>query len=335
MKTEETITAPVIFITSEKMAQDVMKVQQAKELIASYTELCKNLEIDSEATEAKALEMLTDLNKIIKLVEQKHKIAKAPYLKGGKFVDNVKSDMLGNAMKVIASGKAAIATYRDALRVKQAEEEAKLLEEAQEAAKAEIQDEQENINDFVTQIGLVTAEHHKAVTECGLTKTIDELKAWHMKYSNAPTSVFNSKLAPDFVAMLEEIQKQMIALKDLRKSWFSQPARSTASWTAINQEYLEEVTRLNKIAMTSIESKPELTTAQVMLQAVKIESEMKPKGQFRWEWEVEEIEAVPAEWMIIDSEAVQNFIAANKAVLKNNQVINGVKFVQKEVISLR
>jgi len=39
--------------------------------------------------------------------------------------------------------------------------------------------------------------------------------------------------------------------------------------------------------------------------------------------------------MIVDPEAVQNFIAANKAILKNNQVVNGIKFVQKEVISLR
>ena len=107
MKTEETITAPVIFITSEKMAQDVMKVQQAKELIASYTELCKNLEIDSEATEAKALEMLTDLNKIIKL-RTKHKIA--ILISRRQICRQCKERML--ECYGYASGKAAIATYK-------------------------------------------------------------------------------------------------------------------------------------------------------------------------------------------------------------------------------
>jgi hypothetical protein len=332
---EEKVTVPAIFISSAKIAEDIMKINAIKTSIVDYSKICKELKVNSDATEAKATEMLTDLNKVIKLVENKHKLTKDPYWQACKIIDNIKKDITGDAEKVVAEGRKKISDFRDQKRREEADAAQRALEEAQITVDTTAEIVEESIDSFTDQINNTYLLHNQAIAESGMTKDIEELKLWHMSYSNAPTTKFNTSLAPDFSAMVANIREQMTLLKDLRKAWFSQPARNAADWKNTQNEFVAHAEKLHQLAIKSIDTKTEVIGAKVVLQAAQIAVETKPMGRFRWEFVVSDVDSIPKEWLILDTAAVQNYIAENKEKLKDGIVINGVKFIQTEIVSFR
>lgn len=329
------VQAPVIFVNSMELAEKIMKVEAVKAVISGYADLCKELVVDSEATESKALEMLGNLKDVIKKVEDKHTIAKKPYLEGGRFIDGVKKSILGDAEKVITDGKQKIACFREIERKRIEAENLARLAEAEKAVIVADEQKEEHVNDYLTQINAVYILHNEAIERCSMTKNTDELKAWHLEFSNSTSTKFNTKLAPDFADYIKMVFEYMVKLKDLRKNWLSHDSRDAGTWNIVKADAQEVCSKLNQIAIEAIDAQPKLVNDSIELQAAQIEAEVKKPGRWKWEYELEDFSQVPEDWKMLNPDVVAEYISKKKDTLKSGDVFCGVKFIEKEVIVIR
>ena len=334
MTEKKETTVPAIFINSRKMAEDLMKVQALKENISTFAKACDALVINSEATELKATQMLSDLNAVVKKIDDKRKIAKEPYLKAGKFVDAIAKEVTAEAEKVVKDGRAKIAAYRETLREEERKEISEQLSTLSQAVPEEMNKLQQMQTDFINELSSMYAKHIEAIHLCGMTTDIEMLKEWHMKYSNSSTSPFMQGVINYLKEHGKAIFDNLVLLKDMRKNYLIKKQDET-NWALITEETLKIAGELDMRALTGIKFDPQFTEPAVALKAVQIEAEVKPKGRFKWVFEIADFAEVPESWKQINKEEVDNYIFENKDALKHNIVINGVRFKQEEIIVLR
>lgn len=327
----EVITPPSIFVTSQIIAQKLLNADVVKAQIKEFATLCDEITVENEADEKRAEEMLGTLNQLLKKVESVRVREKEPYLKAGKYIDNVMKSITDDADKVVLRGKNKIIVWRDAERKRKAEEQ-RLLEQKAAEEKANLEQSRDLL---AIELQNLYVLEHKAIILCGQVKTIEGLKIWYGQYASPEKCIFQTSIAPSFPEKVEEVKKRMMDLKDAKKYLLEGRSDKTTYADAVEKiidEWRASSGSTAEIANEAIEEKT--TELAVTIHAGKAEVEASKKGMFKWTYELVDFNKVPEEWKIVDYDKVKKFIEENKKTLLDGQEINGLKFKKEEIVRL-
>ena len=122
--------------------------------------------------------------------------------------------------------------------------------------------------------------------------------------------------------LLAEIDKGISHVKSQISDWEAKRKEEERK----KQEDLNRKLEFNQIT-------PE-AAKEISVQISQVSSASKARGvREKWDFEVADISKVPLEWLTINEAAINQYMKDSKDSLKENEVINGIKFYKKTIIT--
>lgn len=126
----------------------------------------------------------------------------------------------------------------------------------------------------------------------------------------------NKEKWQELTPQVEELYKNYITLFELKKKELEATETATPDELEAIQQVAEEA-----------KAKIEVAAVVTPVQTVSI-----GKTRKTWKFEVANINDVPIDWIKIDEDKVQEWVYANKGLLEDGKVLNGVKFYQSMTV---
>lgn len=126
----------------------------------------------------------------------------------------------------------------------------------------------------------------------------------------------NKEKWQELTPQVEELYKNYITLFELKKKELEATETATPDELEAIQQVAEEA-----------KAKIEVAAVVTPIQTVSI-----GKTRKTWKFEVANINDVPIDWINIDEDKVQEWVYANKGLLEDGKVLNGVKFYQSMTV---
>lgn len=268
----------------------------------------------------------TALNKVVNKVDAERKRLKEPYLKAGKVIDEIAKEVIGNAPEVIEKSKKAIADYIDEV-TNEALVKEQALREQEEKRLKEIEDEKYSFRKKLDDLKEFCENAGEKMQSC---KTMDDLKVVYLKII-ADFPDIDSFGEYKEVALLAK--NQLIALKDELKNSLNigKPGKAT---TKVNIDEIadEVIAKSNENAQEQIQE----TVLQTSIDLAQNNVDHITSGAktIKWNYELVDFNKVPLSWLQVNPDAVEEYIIANKANLKDGFVVNGIKFIAERKVRL-
>jgi hypothetical protein len=254
-----------------------------------------------------ANQLLSQINQHFKVVEEKRKALKQPYLEAGKIIDEIAKQILTPLDEAIDSGKKKLKVWN--------EEQDKIRQEAQKAIDAE-----------KNMITAIDNQLFGKIANCITKQQCIELAASINQKFPALESIKNfRKEAGDVKAKYLNLLQTKI--ETFEKIELRGPDIATQISKMREQE---EVVKQQTIeAAQNVEDKKQDLSANLAVAA--------PKSQTRkvWKFEVKNLAEVPQSLLQINEAAVKEWMKANKESLKHDTVTNGIRFYIDEVPVLK
>lgn len=302
---------------------------------------CLQIQIVDDSTLAIGQQNLSKANSIAKSIEDSRKKIKEPYLSAGKLIDSTCAKLTETIEKGMAHIKSEVGKWEKErlaiLAAKQAEIDAKAKEEDQKRIAEEIR--KQDILTFISN----TLKPYLQSTYEGLKSAADCDKFLTYINKNFPGVDKFQEYLPDAI----QIRDNYIDLIKGKKAQFSAAANISDTELALlkqkeklailQQELDAEKLRI-KQAEEAAEAEKKRKEAEelAMLEKAKLQAQSdleKTKGvRYIWKFELVDIEFAPKEWLTIDEAKVKEYMKANKDSLKDNEVINGIKFYKESSV---
>lgn len=288
-----------LIVSNPQIKNSILKLESVKTQLDTLSDNCLKIKVVDDASLSVMEHNLSKLSSLVKAVEETRKTEKQPYLDACNAIDSVHKYITKQSNEAIKYLKSEKENW-----VKKIEE----LKRKKEEAKSK----HEQLKQFLyDKLSLASkSEHCQALLD--KIKSIKETMPEKGKdvyldyYDNAlllireyETSTFD-KLGQ--LTVLENLDKNSDAAKQIEENInkLQEEIKQSADSAAVIVEPVE--TKINKIRKT-------------------------------WDFELVDIKKVPIQWLTIDENKVKEYLSISKDILKDGEVINGVKFFQKTGIS--
>lgn len=332
--TPPTTTSNVII--DQNKAKALFKFDTIKSTIDNYAELCQGIEIVDDVTHSKAVEMLSDLNVLVKNIDEKRKKIKERPLQECKTIDSIAKMLTELAEKTIADGRKRISAYVVEKEEKARKEKEALLQQASRQAE-EVAEEVDVVQtQQLDQIEELAVLMEMASAELLLINDMNQLKDWHAKYSTANgATVLKPEVAPDFTNLFSVAKQVCLTIKDLWKDKISGKNPDVKQIDVKNAMITFQQEMDETKAVLAESGQNVITQAAVQMQAAAIEVALtSKKTPSKWDYELVDFSQVPDEFKCVDSNAVSEYIKKNKENLVHNEVRFGLKFTRQVITRL-
>ena len=325
-----------LVIIDDKTAKTLLRYNQIKESIDTFAALCEEIEIIDDVTEGKAKEMLSDLNKVVKTIDEKRKQVKARPLAECNAIDAAAKELTALANKAIENGRKRISDYVVEKQEREINEAKKLALQAQTVASAQLQEVAEENNEQTDEVNGLAVLMETATKELFLVKTMDELKVWHAKYSTANgASVLKPEIAPNFTSLFNVARQVCSIMKDLWKDKISgkNPNVKESDVRSALISFEQEMQDTLNVLGTEIANAANVAAAEIQAAAIDV-STAGNYGPSKWDYELADYSKVPEEFKCVDEAAVREYIKKNKCNLAHGEVRFGIRFIREAITRL-
>lgn len=323
-------------LIDQNKAKALFKFDTIKSNIDSYAQLCQEVEIVDDVTHSKAVEMLSDLNALVKNIDEKRKKIKERPLQECKTIDSIAKMLTELAEKTIADGRKRISAYVVEKEERERKEKEALLQQAARQAEEVAEEVDVAQTQQLDQIEELTVLMETASAELLLIKDMNQLKDWHAKYSTANgATVLKPEIAPDFANLFSVAKQVCLTMKDLWKDKLSGKNPEVKQVDVKNALTAFEQEKEETKAVFAETSQNAISQASVEVQAAAIEVALPTKKTpSKWDYELVDFSQVPDEFKCVDSNAVNEYIKKNKENLVHDEVRFGLKFTRQAITRL-
>lgn len=328
---------------------------KVKEEIFLLSERVSRIEIKDEASLQLGTQLTTELNQVVKKIEEKRKLLKQPYLDSGKIIDKVAKELSEPAEKAIQGAKSKILSFQKELIRIQAEKQAEIERQQKEAqakiekAAAEKEAKIKEINDWFQSIKNLII---KSKTKDELSEASTKLKSIPFKIDiNEESDIYNlyKGLNDELIDLGAEKYTLINEINKLKKENTDQ---SNAKAELLMQKIkllekeidIESESIINETKNT-IESdiNEEMSIIDSIAINQKVESEVSFKGpstRKTYKFELVDKNACPKAWLTLDESKVREWIKTMSAdpdfdMPKDGEIFQGIKFIHIETPILR
>ena len=258
---------------------------------------CKNIEVTDETTEAIGTQIISQANAYLKDIDAKRKEIKDPYWNAGKKIDEIAKALMAPLEEAVNVGKNKMLKYKQEQERKRQEAIAK-IEELKHKLTSYAKNTMDEINACVTEndLGVV----------------------YRTRIKNFPKE--------EFIAVGEEALKTTLeSLVQYGKAKRQAIQNPEAKPIADNIQEQQE-----KVIAATVES-TDIALAEVAPKSTGIRK--------TWAFEVVDQSKLPTNWLMPNEaaikESMKKFIDAEKLKSGDDVIVNGVRFFQKESLTVK
>ena len=312
---------------------------ELKAQAAEIAKQCKEIVIADDTSLEIAQAIITRANKSVKNVETIRVSLKAPILDMGKRIDAVAKDLTAEIEMAIKDVKENILKYHKDLKEKQRIEQERIEKEAQEA-EAEKQRETDRIKKITDWILSFEKNTIAMIDESESIGGLSDIYTVHIK--TFPADNFFEEFLDDAKAAKERVKlagksrkeylQKIIMEEDGKKA--EELRRKENKRQQIIQDNVETKAEELKEKVTevveNVEAEAELKTADLTGKSLALQAEKVSGITRNWDFEIVDLNKVPRSYLKVDEPAIRAWIKQNKEVLKDGEVISGIKYFIKE-----
>lgn len=316
--------------------------EKMKAQAAEIAKACSEIEIVDESSLSIADQMITRANKVSKDIEAIRVSLKAPILDIGKRIDAAAKDLSAEIDAAVKDVKAQKLAYNQLLQKKKAEKQAELDRIANAALETQRKEAERIrkvtnwIQEFETN---TTKEIFQAKDEAGLQTIFanrikvfpsDEFFGEFLQDANAAKDRVKSagKQRREFFAKLANVEPEKV--KELERK---EEKRKTII-TENAERRSEELESKSTEALANVEADAQMQIADIAGQSAAVDAEKVSGITKRWDFEIVNLNEVPRGYLKIDEAAIRSWMNGNKEVLKDGEVISGIKYFIKEGVRI-
>lgn len=288
-----------LIVSNPQIKNSILKLESVKTQLDTLSDNCLKIKVVDDASLSVMEMQLSKLNSLVNSVEDIRCAEKKPYLEAGKAIDSVAKYITSNSEAAIKHLKNEKLEW-----IKKIEE----LKRKKEEAKSKYEQLKQFLYD---KLSLASKSEHcqalldkiKSIKETMLEKGKDVYLDY---YDNALLLIREYEISTfdklGQLTVLENLDKNSDAAKQIEENInkLQEEAKQLTDSAAVIVEPIE--TKINKVRKT-------------------------------WDFELVDIKKVPIQWLTIDESKVKEYLSISKDILKDGEVINGVKFFQKTGIS--
>ena len=322
-----------VMVANPKLQKDLEIIQSLQIQVDEIGTQLLQIKVMDDSTLSICQQNLSKVNSVVKTIEEKRVILKAPYLEAGKQIDALCKSITDLATKGITHAKSEIANWERQRLAIAAEAQAKIDAQAKEVEQKRVAEEarkQEILTFISTSLKPYlqsTYEGLKSVEDCdkfltyidqkfpGVDKfqeyfeDANQIKDNYIDLINSKKSQFGS------AANISEAEKILLLDKEALIL-----AKQQLAQRELEIKQREDIARAEK-ERKEAEELAELEKAKIQA-AADLE---KTKGvRYIWKFEVVDINNVPKEWLCLDESKVKEYLKANKDMKEGT--VNGVTF---------
>ncbi len=330
-------TEAVMIITPE-LERNIDILQAFKSQVDVIGNNCQQIQVVDEVSLAIGQQNLSKANNLLTSIEEKRVAIKAPYLDSGKLIDStakILSEELSKGIKHIKEQVGEWEKKRLAeAAAKQAEIDKQLADKAA-ADKAE-EDRKATIRSYIKDKATPTLQ--KMYADCTSVEICDaKLSAIENNYKSreffAEYVDEAYTLRDNYIDLIKAKKQQLLAASTMSEAEIELALEKEAiaiekANMALRESELkakEETARLEKEAKEA-EAAAELEKQRLAQEA----KSNKTRGiRYTWTFELNDIKAVPLDWLTLDEAKVKEWLKSNKESLKDGDIMDGVKFIKK------
>lgn len=336
--------------TAELMITDLAQVPVAigyddfKIKVATAAQQCQAIEIVDESSLTIGKGIITMGSKLSKAIKDKGKLLKTAPKEVINAIDRYIETLTTDLDQAVADGKAKVLAYSEAEKKRKADALEEIERKRQEALRRE-NEEKARITRITTWISDYENKAIEAVNKCDTPLQLADVYKTFIKHfpgddffheflSQAKAALERVKIAGKqrklYVDQLELQQSEEHARK-LQEAETQRQKDAVAKAEQGKEDLQEAAEEKNKLA----EMDKGMTEAKLASQEIDISGQKVPGVTKRWIFEIVDLSVVPRQWLCVDEKVVKEYLSANKEVLRDGEVINGIKFFQSEGVTLR
>jgi hypothetical protein len=323
---------------SEKTKQSMEILSAFKAQVDEISSNCLLISIVDESSLSVGQQNLSKANTMLKAIEDKVKLIRKPLNDELKQISAIGAPLTESLEKAVNHLKSQVASWEKKRLEEEAAKKAEIDRQLAEKAKAEAA-EQKRKDDIRTYINeKAVAVLKKMYEDCVSVEACDN-KLQSIEKNYKPREFFAEfadeaySIKDNYISLIKAKREQLASVSVMSEAEKELALEKERIAIEKNNMALREAELKSKEEANRIEKERKEAEAAAVLEKEKLDAQAalnKTKGiRFTWGCELYDMSNVPAEWLILDEAKVKEWRKDNEDLVKDGEVIKGVRFFKR------